>query len=296
MKSRLPSLHLLKLFEAAARHESFKAAAAELHLSPSAISHQIRALEEHLGFDLFTRLNRKITLTSAGQAYFDVVSDIFLRLNKGSHNVIRRFQGRRLKVSLMPSLARHQLIPQLSQLRQQLPGVELIIDTRSELVDFTQSDVDIAIRFGRGHWDNVIAEPLTEFHTTLVCSHPFLKQHPMQHIHELASVPLINFSFMSDAWLKVAHAAKLPDLSTEQGLTFGSYDMAILAAEHHQGVALGLLELERESLAQGRLLQPFDIRFKIPQSLYLVYRPGDQAREEIQVFCAWAKQQYQSVE
>lgn len=284
---RFPSLHLLKLFEAAARHKSFKLAAEELHLTPSAISHQVRSLEDQLGFELFTRYNRKIELTAAGQAYFDVISDVFSRLNKGTLNVINRFSHRRLKVSMIPSMARQLLIPHLSDIRTRLEHVGLIIDTRAEIVDLSQTDVDIGIRFGKGHWDNLVSEKITEFHATPVCSPQFAEQHQLQDIRDLATVPLISFSFMTDAWLKVANAAELSTLSAEQGLTFGSYDLAIQAAEYHQGVALALLELERESLATKRLLQPFPVAFKIPQSLYLVYRRSDQDREEIQVFSQW---------
>ncbi|WP_144392206.1 transcriptional regulator GcvA [Pleionea sediminis] len=292
MGLRAPSLHLLRIFEAAARHQSFKQAAEELHLTPSAVSHQIKSLEEQLGFELFYRLNRRIELTAGGQAYFDVIASTFHKLNKGTSDVLNRFTQKRLKISLMPSLARHLLIPRLSSLRQQLSSVELVIDASSQMVDFNHSDVDLAIRYGRGNWPGLAVDQVCQMHASPMCSPSFKNLQQLQSIEDIAHAPLISYSFMTDTWLKFAEAVKLEHLSVDSGLTFNNYDIAIQAAEQGLGIAMGLIELEQAPLAQGTLIQPFDVQFPMKECLYLVYRKEDHQRPEIRTFCQWFKEQF----
>lgn len=292
MSLRAPSLHLLKIFEAAARHLSFKNAAEELHLTPSAVSHQVKALEEQLGFALFLRLNRRIELTAGGQAYFDVVANAFRKLNKGTSDVLNRFTQKRLKISLMPSMARHFVIPRLPSIRQLLPSVELVIDTTAEIVDFQQSDVDLAVRYGNGQWPNVRVQKVCNVSASPLCSPSFQKKYQLSSVADLARAPLISYSFMTDTWLRFAEALQLDTLSVDSGLTFNNYDIAIQAAEQGMGVAMGLLELEQQPLKQGTLVKPFDVRFPMKEGLYLVYRTEDRERPEINAFCQWFQQQF----
>lgn len=292
MSLRAPSLHLLKIFEAAARHLSFKQAAEELHLTPSAVSHQVKALEQQLGFALFLRLNRRIELTAGGQAYFDVVANAFRKLNKGTSDVLNRFTQKRLKISLMPSMARHFVIPRLPSIRQLLPSVELVIDTTAEIVDFQHSDVDLAIRYGSGQWPNLQVEKVCNVNASPLCSPSFQQKYQLNSVADLARAPLISYSFMTDTWLRFAEAVQLNALSVDSGLTFNNYDIAIQAAEQGMGVAMGLLELEQQPLQQGALVKPFDVQFPMKEGLYLVYRAEDSERPEIKAFCQWFNQQF----
>lgn len=287
MDRRFPSLHLLKIFEAAGRHESFKLAAEELHLTPSAVSHQIKALEEQIGFQLFQRLNRQIKLTAGGRAYWDVISDTFKRLHRGTHNVLQRFAHQRLKISLMSSIASQLLIPNLNELKQLLPNVDLIIDSSSQLVDFATSDVDVGIRFGRGHWDSLAIEKISDTHFSPMCHPDLIEQYSLTDLSSLDQVPLIGYSFMTDAWLKFSHATGQDQLNPDASLIFDNYDLAIQAAEQGLGVALALTELEFSKVTKHSLIMPFDIILPMPDAIYRVCRIGDENRPEVIAFTQW---------
>jgi len=287
LDKRTPSLHLLKIFEAAGRKQSFKLAAEELHITPSAVSHQIKTLEQQLGFALFKRLNRRLELTLAGKRYLDVITDVFHRLNKGTANLLHQYGKKRLKISMMQSLASHLLIPKLSELKSLLPDVELIIDATSDVVDFNHSDVDVAIRFGQGHWPGVTVEKLSDCHISPMC-HPELAQTlQLDNPTDLAQAPLIGFSFISGSWQKFSNAMNMEPLSADSHLSFNNYDMALQAAEQKAGVVLGIIEMERHHLKTGHLMQPFDIALPMSDALYLVHRPQDKQRDEIKQFAQW---------
>ncbi len=296
MSATLPSLHLLKIFEAAGRHQSFKLAAEELHLTPSAVSHQVKALEEHVGIALFKRHNRRIELTAGGQAYWDVIHDAFRRLRKGTSDVLHRFGKQRLKISMMRSIASHFLIPRLSELKSLMPGVDITLDVSADLVDFKSSDIDVAVRTGDGHWPGLYTEELTSLTTTPMCSPELAQSFNLKQLSDLAKAPLISFSFMSDSWLKFAAAAGVDALSAESNLTFNNYDMAVQAAEQGLGVVLGVQEMEQTQIQKGSLVRPFEIAFPMRQKLYVVCRNSEKGRPDIQQFVAWLKQKFGSPE
>jgi LysR family glycine cleavage system transcriptional activator len=291
VNKQLPSLHLLKLFEAAARHHSFKLAAEELHLTPSAVSHQIKTLEEQLGFPVFRRMNRKIELTAGGELYYEVVADAFTRLHQGTYEVLHQFTKSHIKISIMPSLARHFLIPRLSQLKKQIPGVEISIETDTDLSNLQNSDIDIAIRFGQGNWPDLICKKMTDVHFSPMCSPTLAKKLHLTSPNDLINAPLINYSFMPDAWLTIARMMKLDGLYPNSGLTFDDYDMAIQAAKQDLGIVLGLEEIEYSHLKSNTLVMPFDVHLPVRESIYLVHRHFKNTPLEISEFIDWFSHQ-----
>ena len=150
MARRLPPLNALRAFEAAARHLSFTRAAEELHVTQAAISHQVKALEEHLGRKLFRRLNRALLLTDDGQAYLPSVSRAFTLLNDATDNLLTKQAPGPLTVSALPSFAARWLVPRLGRFRQIRPDIDLRIDPSADLSDFAGGDVDVGSRYGRG--------------------------------------------------------------------------------------------------------------------------------------------------
>jgi len=295
MELRHLNLHQLKIFESAGRHLSFKKAAEELNLTPSSVSHQVKALEEHLGFPLFQRLNRRIEFTSGGKAYYDVVHDGLDRLMDGTQRVLSRFSQKRLKISMMRSLASHFFIPRLPDLKEQFPSIDLDIDANADMVDFKNSDVDLAIRFGNGPWPHLHCEKISNISTSPMCSPKLLEKYSVESLHDLHQLPLIGFSFMTDSWDRFARSCKLNNFPTDKQLTFNNYDMAIQAAEEGLGVVLGLVELEQSQLNSQRLVQLFDVRFPMKQALYLVYRESDHERRAIRNLREWLKQQFDNL-
>src|SRR5215470_3340986 len=143
MAERLPPLNALRCFDVAARHLSFTKAAAELNVTHSAVSHQIKALEEWLGSPLFRRVNRGLVLTDAGQAYLKPVRDSFERLGEATRRLKVRERSGPLTLSVMPSFAAKWLVPRLGRFRRRHPDIDVRISATSELVDLNREDVEI---------------------------------------------------------------------------------------------------------------------------------------------------------
>lgn len=291
MARTLPSLHLLRVFEAAGRHGSFKHAAEELHVTPSAVSHQIKSLEEQLGFALFHRANRSLSLTESGREYLAVVEEAFHRLREGTERVLRRHRGATLTISMLPGLARDVVLPRLSSFQARVPGVTIHMDTSEALVDFRYAEVDLAVRYGAGWWPGTESQKLLDLESTPVCSPAFAEANRVGDLEALERLPLIHMSFFPEAWSLWGRAAGMGRFTPREALWLDSYVACIDACEQGLGLALGLLPLEQGRVAAGRLVAPFRIRLPNPRGLHLVYRPGDGARPEIQAFRDWLLEQ-----
>src|SRR5436305_8824930 len=170
MTARLPSLNGLRAFEAAARHLSFTNAASELNVTQTAISHQIKRLEEELGVRLFLRQNRALTLTPAAKEYLPGIRAAFNDLRLATDRLKRRDNDHVLTVSTLASLAAKWLLPRLSAFQEAHPGIDVHLTTSMNLVDFRNGDVDAAIRYGRGQWPGVRADWLMADQMFPVCS------------------------------------------------------------------------------------------------------------------------------
>jgi LysR family glycine cleavage system transcriptional activator len=170
MTARLPSLNGLRAFEAAARHLSFTQAASELNVTQTAISHQIRRLEEELGLRLFIRKNRALALTPQARDYLPGVRAAFNDLRLATDRLLRKGDDNILTVSTLASLAAKWLLPRLTAFQEAHPGIDVRITTSTALVEFKNGDVDAAIRYGRGHWPGLRAEWLMADEVFPVCS------------------------------------------------------------------------------------------------------------------------------
>src|SRR4029450_7126486 len=159
LAARLPPLIAVRYSEATARHLSFTKAAQELHVTHSAISHQIKALEEWLGVPLFRRLTRSLMLTEAGQSYAQPVRESLEKLGEASRALRSREQTGSLTVSVMPSFAAKFLVPRLGGFRRAHPDIDVRISASERLVDFAREDVDVGVRSGRGNWPGVGIDP-----------------------------------------------------------------------------------------------------------------------------------------
>lgn len=175
MSTRLPSLNGLRAFEAAARHLSFTNAATELNVTQTAISHQIKRLEEELGIRLFIRQNRALVLTPRGRDYLPGVRAAFNDLRLATDRLKRRDNDHVLTVSTLASLASKWLLPRISTFQAAHPDIDVHITTSTNMVDFKSGDVDAAIRYGRGQWPGLRADWLTADHLFPVCSPTLLK-------------------------------------------------------------------------------------------------------------------------
>src|ERR1700720_989626 len=193
MTARLPSLNGLRAFEAAARHLSFTHAASELNVPQTAISHQIRRLEQELGIRLFIRQNRALALTPAAKDYLPGIRAAFNDLRLATDRLLRKDQDHVLTVSTLASLAAKWLLPRLSAFQEAHPGIDVRITTSTSLVDFGKGDVDAAIRYGRGHWAGLRADWLMADDFFPVCSPALASgEKPLRCPQDLASHTLLH--------------------------------------------------------------------------------------------------------
>jgi LysR family transcriptional regulator, glycine cleavage system transcriptional activator len=289
MAARLPSLNGLRAFEAAARHLSFTAAATELNVTQTAISHQIRRLEAELGIRLFVRQNRSLTLTTEAREYLPGIRAAFNDLRLATDRLLRKDDDRVLTVSTLASFAAKWLLPRLSTFQQAHPEIDVRITSSTSLVDFRRDDVDAAIRYGRGHWPGVRADWLTADELFPVCSPALLKgDKPLQAPKDLAHHTLLHTTAAyDDDWRLWLTAAGQPsDLSKLPGLSFDLILMTVQAAIDGLGVALGRTSYVEGDIAKGRLVVPFKIALPADAGFYLV---SPQARAESAKLSAFRK-------
>jgi LysR family transcriptional regulator, glycine cleavage system transcriptional activator len=290
--ARLPSLNGLRAFEAAARHLSFTQAASELNVTQTAISHQIRRLEEELGLRLFVRQNRALQLTPEARDYLPGVRAAFNDLRLATDRLMRRDDGRVLTVSTLASLAAKWLLPRLSTFQEAHPGIDVRITTSTGLVDFGRGDVDAAIRYGRGHWAGLRSDWLMADELFPVCSPALLTgERPLRAPEDLAGFALLHTSGgYDDDWRLWLTAAGLPaDISRQPGLTFDLILMTVQAAIDGLGVALGRTSYVEGDIAKGRLVVPFQIALPADAGFYLVSPEARTDPPKLATFRNWLK-------
>jgi LysR family glycine cleavage system transcriptional activator len=273
MAARLPSLNGLRAFEAAARHLSFTQAATELNVTQTAISHQIRRLEEELGIRLFIRKNRALALTPKARDYLPGVRAAFNDLRLATDRLLRRDDDNVLTVSTLASLAAKWLLPRVSQFQEAHPRIDVRITTSTGLVDFRGGGVDAAIRYGRGHWPGVRADWLMADELFPVCSPKLLEGNkPLRRPEDLAHQTLLHTSAgYDDDWRLWLTAAGLPtNISKQPGLSFDLILMTVQAAIDGIGVAMGRTSYVQDDIAKGRLVVPFQIALPTDAGFYLV--------------------------
>jgi LysR family glycine cleavage system transcriptional activator len=290
MTARLPSLNGLRAFEAAARHLSFTLAASELNVTQTAISHQIRRLEEELGIRLFVRQNRALALTPEARDYLPGVRAAFNDLRLATDRLLRKDDDKVLTVSTLASLAAKWLLPRLSDFQEQHPGIDVRITTSTSLVDFQRDNVDAAIRYGRGQWPGLRADWLMADELFPVCSPSLLRgDKPLRRPEDLRDHPLLHTSNAnSDDWRLWLTAAGLPaDIAKHPGITFDMIFMTIQAAIDGIGVAMGRTSYVRDDIAKGRLVVPFKIALPTDAGFYLVAPEGRREAPKLTAFRQW---------
>jgi LysR family glycine cleavage system transcriptional activator len=280
----------LRAFEAAARHLSFTQAAAELNVTQTAISHQIKRLEEELGVRLFIRQNRALALTPQAKEYLPGIRAAFNDLRLATDRLLRRDDDHVLTVSTLASLAAKWLLPRLTAFQESHPGIDVRITTSTALVDFRTGGVDAAIRYGRGQWPGLRADWLMADQLFPVCSPALLAgKKPLRKPEDLAEHVLLHSSAGNDDdWRLWLTAAGLPtNLSKMPGVTFDLVFMTVQAAIDGVGVAMGRTSYVQDDIAKGRLVVPFDITLPVDAGFYLVSPEATAASPKLSAFRNW---------
>jgi LysR family transcriptional regulator, glycine cleavage system transcriptional activator len=287
---RLPPLDLLASFEAAARHLSFTKAAAERFVTQSAMSRQMRALEDDLGTPLFRRQHRALALTEQGSRLFTICTTVLGQL-RGTVRELRAPSRREvLALTTTPGLASFWLIPRLSAFTRAHPGIDVRLDATFELRALTAEGFDLAIRYARP--EKVAGQRLFGESVLPVCSPKLLRRVPLNQPEDLARHTLLQLEpsitgGMPIEWEPWLQAMGLPTLEPASRLSLSGYNELVAAAVAGHGVALGRRPLVDELLREGRLVAPLPKTVATPRSYILVVDPAARARPAVRALEAW---------
>ena len=297
---RLPPLTALRAFEAVGRLGNVRDAADELNVTPAAVSHQIRTLEDHLGVELFVRGARGLQLTDPGAEFVVSASEAFHVLHEGLQRLAERAKIERLVVNSLPSFASNFLVPRLSHFHAAHPDIEIEINTGGrfgEVIDMRALGVDIAIRAGldKSAFPGLIAERLVPEVMFPVCT-PALRDgpNPIRTPEDLARHTLIIVSRTPEGWPEWIEEARkrqwrLDALDPHHGLRFDTIQLAVTAALQGMGVVIGRRPLIDTLLASGELVAPFDIEVTSKIAYWLVYTPAMVATPRLEAFRGWLR-------
>lgn len=289
----LPPLNALRAFEASARHLSFARAAEELSVTPAAISHQVRQLEATLGTILFRRLTRRVLLTEAGLTLLPGLTEGLDRMASAVEDLRAADRHGRLTVAVAPSFAAKWLVPRIERFNQANPDIDILIMPGMQISDFRTDGIDVAIRYGRGHYEGLVAEALFEESITPMCAPSLVRgARPLRVPGDLAGHTLIHDDSLTvigpvpdwAMWLRLAGAE---NVDASRGPRFLYSDHAMAAAIDGHGVVLGRRSLAGSDIARGRLVCPFELSLPIDFSYYLVWPDVGVPRPKVERFREW---------
>ncbi len=307
MSQRLPPLNALKAFEAAARHLSVKKAAVELNVTPAAVSHQIRTLEEYLDLQLFHRYNRALELTDAARACLPKLREGFDCLAQAVERLRTHTSGGMLTVSAAPSFAARWLMPRLHRFiaahheidvrvsaRMRRVSVDGKIDVAERAtIETWLDDSDVAILYGHGHYPDMDVHRLLSLTITPICSPKLLTgEHPLRTPEDLKHHMLLHDDTgdMYDGesfWEVWLEAAGVTGIDAKRGARFSHAVLAFEAAIDAVGVVASMPSLAAEELASGKLVMPFDLKVPLDSAYYLVCEPHAKTRPSVAAFRDW---------
>jgi DNA-binding transcriptional LysR family regulator len=283
----LPPLPNLQAFEAVARRRSFALAASELHLTPSAISHQVARLESHLGVRLFERSAHAVRLSAAGESYLSRVAGALGAITAATDD-LRRGVSNTLYVHCTPSLASLWLMPRLREFAVANPQIELNLSASPTHSDFALGQVDLDIRYGMPHWQDLVIEPLFQEMILPLASPAFIRERRLRRIDQLLDVPLIRSTVSVVQWSDWFHRFSDKPAPERFGVRFDRAQMALDSATQGLGVALESATMANQHLADGRLRPVFGTDKSIKVKAHFAVYPSRHARRHpVEAFLAW---------
>lgn len=288
-KQRLPSLRGLQAFDAIARLGNLAASAHSLGITPSAISHRIRGLEQELGVNLLRRTSNGLRLTEAGRRYRSDVEDAFAQLARATNDLLGADFSQPLTISLTSEFGARWLMPRFHRFMDLHTDIETTIQSSHRIADLMTGEADVALRYGNGNWPGLKADPILSFSVTPLCS-PSAKNEidglaPTEALTKIAMIRDVDDSHDDwDTWLRAAgtHRA-LPG----RVLRFEEYSMAMKAAISGQGMVLGYCGYIESEISAGLLVRPFDLIVPIERGYHLVYLEKRLADPRVRAFRDW---------
>ncbi|NWA45801.1 transcriptional regulator GcvA [Pseudomonas reactans] len=293
----LMHLNALRAFEAAARHQSFSAAANELHVTSAAVGQQVRTLEAWLGVSLFNRAasgHARLVPTDVAREALPDIREGFDRLRIGLARLKEGSLSTGLTVTVSPAFAAKWLLPRIEDFQRAHPQTDVLLDTNLRPVDFIAEGMDIGVRYGVGHWPGLTATKLMDEEMYPVCApnYPLLEDGQMS-THRLAEATLIHdLSMVGDpnypTWRTWLDASGFPGVNAEHGLRINNSAAVLQAAVDGQGLALGRSVMLRDDLEAGRLIRPFgETSRPLAFAYYIVHRPEVADLAKIKAFREW---------
>lgn len=291
-RARLPSLNALRAFEAAARHMSLKKAAAELCVSQSAISHQIKALEAHLGVALFLRQARGVELTSRGELYYPALHTAFNAIAEATALVEQRESRSIITLQVYATFAIRWLLPRLIRFQELQADFQVRLHTDQRDADLQHNDIDAAIMIGEPPQE-LVAEELFRAYMRPVCSPGFLdREGPLMEPEDLVGKPLLQVYPSPEDWPNWFAGMGLDSRALVGSLQLESYEVAVNSAESGMGIMLGQEPYIAKSLNAGTLIEPLPgCTVENPNRWYLVSRPERWESAKMRTLRRWLKEQ-----
>lgn len=285
MSRRLPSLNALRCFEVVAAHLSIKKAATTLHVSESAVSRQIRILEQQLGVPLFLRTHNGLEITEAGQRLAIGVKEAFDHIADAIHPF--RESDDAVAIRVLPTFALRWLYPRLRKFQADHPLLRVNVQTRINDMTFNEGDADLGIRYGLGNWPAEAASELYPEWILPVCAPGYLASDSLESVEDLAGVTLLHPLPNRQDWTIWSERSGFGRFDTRQGLDFDALDMALSAAESGFGIAMTDVVLAHDSIGAGRLIVP--VRRPVPTgiSYFLVRPPELKRRRHVRLLDEW---------
>ena len=286
----LPPLTAVRAFEAAARHENFTQAAAELGMTQAAVSYQIRILEERLGLPLFVRARQRVTLSEAGRRVAPVVSAALDSISEAFEGVTDEDEGV-LTISTAQTFAANWLAPRLGVFQIERPELAVRLQTSHLLVDFARDDVDVALRLGTGPWPGLCRHFLMQLHGTPLCSPEFRDRYQIARPRDLLRAPRLSPEDpLWRAWMRKAGVAE-PEGAAPAGIRLDSEIAEGNAALAGHYVAMLTPAFWKAEIAAGRLVQPFPQIVPEGRALWLVYPEHKRMRAKVRAFREWLERE-----
>ncbi|WP_301098458.1 transcriptional regulator GcvA [Otariodibacter sp.] len=285
---KLPPLNALKAFESAARHLNFTKAAEELFVTQAAVSHQIKLLEDFLNVKLFHRKNRLLELTELGNQYFDDIRPLLEHIATATDKIRQKNNRQVLTISVPQTFGMHWLVPRLNDFHQKFPDIEVRIKGVDQDEGLLGKEIDVAIYYGTGHWQNVESVRLNESPLVILASPEYLEQYPVNGPDDLIGKTLLHV-FSRNKWKRVIeHFGLLSEIDIDEiGTMFSHTFMALQAAMHQQGIAIANKIVAQHELEQGHLIEPFSTGLYDEKSFYVVYPPEMSEITKVKYFVEW---------
>ncbi|KAE9540262.1 transcriptional regulator GcvA [Ursidibacter maritimus] len=289
---KLPPLNALKAFESAARYLNFTKAAEELFVTQAAVSHQIKLLEDFLGIQLFHRRNRLLELTELGLQYFDEIRPLLESIAVATEKIKLKNSRQILTISVPQTFGMHWLVPRLNDFHQKFPDIEVRIKGVDQDEGLLGKEIDVAIYYGSGKWENVESVRLAESPLVILASPDFLAKNPLNTPQDLVGKTLLHV-FSRNKWKRVVDNFNLNEQIDveETGTMFSHTFMALQAAMHQQGIAVANKVVAQHELEQGNLVEPFSTGLKDEKSFYVVYPPQMAEVSKVKHFVEWILQE-----